>query len=173
MRTLRYGAAAGALLIAAVGAGEAAATGFQKQMTAGRYIFEMEGVITFVGGGAAGLPTYSVGIYDDDGVGGISNINVAYNVAGCVTIQFAGSGSYQIDADGRGTATSDVTAETITPSGVAGCPDLSSLPADVTWEYEFVATANRDAGNLIGISAKDASGNPLLAWGGSGTVKKQ
>lgn len=167
MKKLVIGAAAGALLIAVAAAGDARA-----QVAAGSYTFEMEGLVSFFGGFPVRLPTYSVATFESDGANQLTDIDGVLNIGGCVIIKQAGSGTIDTTPqNGRGTATVNLIATTTTPTGVAGCPNLSSLPQNLTFNFEFAGTTNGEEGALVGVSVTNSAGTPVLAWGGIGSTR--
>jgi hypothetical protein len=176
MKALVKGAAVGLALVILAASSSVYARSYSEKNLRGDYVFTMTGVVTFFAGSPAGLPTYSVGVFTMDGRGNLTDTRALFNVAGCVDIEYTDLttewSTYTVDEDGLGSASAAVQGEVVSTTDGVGCPSIS-LPTDVVFEFNFALRANGKVADVTGIAVKDLDGDPILAWGGYGSIERQ
>ena len=149
--------------------------GFTDRAVKGPYTFHLEGVVTFVGGQPAGLPTWAVGRFVADGQGNLSEIESTLNVGGCVVIRQTGDGTYAVERNGTGSAETTLTNDVVEPVGGANAPcpalDTSLLAKQVGFSFEFAI--NPQGLEIVGLDWTDANGVPIVAFGSQGAAQPQ
>jgi len=142
---------------------------YSNASLSGPYAFNLDGMITFMAGQPAMLPTWSIGTISADGAGTLTAIESVMNVGGCVIVRQSGTGTYTVAASGLGQASGQATTTAVEPIGTpnAPCPalDPALLPMTSTLRFEFVI--DDTSVNLLAISWEGPAG-PMAAFGASG-----